>query len=90
MARSIATAGNLRELSGIFQTQNDRIHKVETNLDSRLNELQWSDPVGLNFRMKYEELKEKINTTLVPALHAYSKYLEDQAIRIDEFNESLL
>ena len=90
MARSIATADNLRELSRIFNEQNERIRSVETRLDGRLNSLQWTDPVGVNFRQRYEELKSNINKTLVPALEVYSKYLMEQAGRIDQFNEGLL
>lgn len=90
MARSIATAENLRVLSGLFNDQNERILSVEKNLSNRLDALQWTDPVGLNFRQRYEELKDNINKTLVPALERYSKYLTEQAIHIDEFNEDLL
>ena len=90
MARSIATSDNLRELSRLFNEQNNRIQGLERDLQRRLDELQWTDPVGINFRQKYEELKDKINHTLCQALQNYSQYLNQQASNVDQFNEGLL
>lgn len=90
MEKSKATADILRDLSVEFKKRRGEIFNVDSNLTGRFNKLEWNDPVGQNFWLKYEELKVRHIKPLDAALEIYSKYLEEQAVRIDEYNAGLL
>ena len=90
MAKSTANADKLRSLSSVFKNQAEEIKKVESSLDLKFRDLGWDDPVGQDFLIKFDDLKRKIDDTLVPALQEYSIYLDNQAQHIYDFNSNLL
>lgn len=84
MARSKATAQNLRDLALTLKNEQEKFMQVKSAMDGRLSEIyaRWQDPVQARFQVKYQETITRIEQNLIPALAAYQQHLYKEAFII--------
>lgn len=85
-----ASAESLRSLASDCQNAMDEFNAIKSEMDRVLDDVltRWLDPVGMRFKARYDEGLKPIQEKMIPNLEKYQKYLTEQAITIEEFNES--
>ena len=78
MAKTQLTIELLQRFEQDIRNEADRFKSVRQNMDQSLDGFLWDDPVAHNFKARYNEGLEPLNTKLLPALEQYQQYIAEE------------
>lgn len=86
MAQSKVTSDALVQMAQLLNTSKEQFETGKHEIDSQLEGIVWDDPVGWNFRSKYEEDFKPIVEKLIPNIEEYLIHLQELGIQVAEYS----
>ena len=75
MAKTRLPIPVLQKFQENIREQADKFKSIRQSMDQSLNDFHWDDRVAQQFKTRYHEGLEPLNTKLLPALDKYQQYL---------------
>jgi|GEM_PF-2213473 hypothetical protein len=86
MAQSKVTSDALVQMAQLLNSSKELFESGKHEIDSQLEGIVWDDPVGWNFRSRYEEDFKSIVEKLIPNIEEFLIHLQELGVQVAEYS----